>query len=63
MQKNKIIYLDSAESLKIRNIDFISDSYSCNNLEKILISQCNKSDDNKYALSKYIKVAISSYDC
>lgn len=63
VQKNKIIYLDSAESLKNRSIDFISDSYSCNNLENILNSQCNNSDDNKYALSKYNKVAIRSYEC
>jgi len=63
MQKNKIIYLDSAESLKNRKIDFISDSYSCNNLEKILNLQCNKLNDNKYALSKYNKVAIRSYEC
>ena len=63
LQANKVQLLSDTENLKDREILFISDSYSCSNVESFLIKFCEEKTKNLNDYSVYKRMQLIQYQC
>lgn len=62
-QSNEVVFADDISDVQGKAVSFISDTYSCNNLEFILLQNCSEPTNNNNFVSRYKRLDVKDFNC